>query len=116
MPEDNSMISSLHASFPEYILDESRSKRFYCNESQANETLAYRCFDVMKWELRFNICALESSFVDDDDVDDLEARVAERISLTLSYACRYWSNHLHLSSATGNTRTMLLDFLSNKLL
>ncbi|KDN39301.1 hypothetical protein RSAG8_08936, partial [Rhizoctonia solani AG-8 WAC10335] len=116
VPEDNSLISTLHASFPEYMLDKSRSKRFYCNESKSNETLAYHCFEVMKSKLKFNICEHENSYLTDDQVEDLEGRVARCISPSLSYACRYWSNHLLLAPALNSTLYMLLDFLSNRLL
>ncbi|CAE7063802.1 unnamed protein product [Rhizoctonia solani] len=116
VPENSSLISPLHASFPEYMLAESRSKRFHCNESKSNETLAHRCFEVMGSELRFNICALESSYFTDDKVQDLEARVARCISPTLSYACRYWSSHLRPAPKNDATGDLLVDFLSNRLL
>ncbi|KAH7335048.1 WD40-repeat-containing domain protein [Rhizoctonia solani] len=116
VPEDQSLISTLHASFPEYMLDRSRSMKFCCDQSKSNEALLHRCFDVMKSELRFNICNLESSYLTDDQVDDMKARVTRFISPTVSYACRYWGAHLSLSPAVDNTRNMLLDFLHNRLL
>ncbi|EUC59178.1 vegetative incompatibility protein HET-E-1, putative, partial [Rhizoctonia solani AG-3 Rhs1AP] len=116
VPEDNSLISTLHASFPEYMLDESRSKGFYCDESKSNETLIHRCFDVMASELRFNICALESSYLTDDQVQDLGLRVVQYISPALLYACRYWGSHLSLARSTDNTRDMFVEFLSTRLL
>ncbi|CAE7051307.1 unnamed protein product [Rhizoctonia solani] len=116
VPEGRDLISPLHASFPEYILAKSRSKRFHCNESKSNETLAHRCFETMKSELRFNICALQSSYLTDDKVQDLKARVARCISPILSYACRSWGSHLRLAPPAGDTGDMLFDFLSNRLL
>ncbi|KEP46581.1 putative vegetative incompatibility protein HET-E-1 [Rhizoctonia solani 123E] len=98
------------------MLDTSRSKGFCCDESKSNEMVAHRCFDVMKTELRFNICQLESSYLADDQVSDLEARVVRCISPTLSYACRYWSSHLQLSAAKDNASHMLLDFLFERFL
>ncbi|CAE6436448.1 unnamed protein product [Rhizoctonia solani] len=116
VPEDNSLISTLHASFPEYMLDDQRSKGFYCDGSKSNTTLVHRCFDIMKSELRFNICQLENSYLADNQVNDLEARVVRCISPTLSYACRYWSSHLRLSSAKDISSEMLLDFLYERFL
>ncbi|CAE6478535.1 unnamed protein product [Rhizoctonia solani] len=116
VPENSSLISPLHASFPEYMLAEPRSKNFHCIEFKSNEVLAHRCFEAMESELRFNICALESSYLTDDQIPDLEARVARCISPTLSYACQYWSSHLRQSPPIENTGDMLLDFLSNRLL
>ncbi|CAE6379284.1 unnamed protein product [Rhizoctonia solani] len=116
VPEDSSLISTLHASFPEYMLDTSRSKGFCCDESRSNEMVVHRCFDVMKTELKFNICQLENSYLADNEVNDLEARVVRYISPTLSYACRYWSSHLRLSSAKDISSEMLLDFLYERFL
>ncbi|CUA74710.1 putative WD repeat-containing protein all2124 [Nostoc sp, PCC 7120] [Rhizoctonia solani] len=116
VPENSNLISTLHASFPEYMLDESRSKELWCNEFKSNEAMVHRCFDVMKAELRFNICGLDSSYLTDDQVGDLEARVARCISPTLSYACRYWASHLQVTPPSDDTHHMILDFLSTQLL
>ncbi|CAE6461811.1 unnamed protein product [Rhizoctonia solani] len=116
VPENKGLISTLHASFPEYMLDEARSNGFYCDRSNSNQALLHRCFDVMKSELRFNICQLKNSYLTDDQIEDMEARVAQWISPTLSYACRYWGVHLTLSPAADNIRGMLLDLLYNRLL
>ncbi|KAL5637535.1 hypothetical protein ACGC1H_004079 [Rhizoctonia solani] len=116
VPENSNLISTLHASFPEYMLDESRSKELCCNEASSNETMVHRCFDVMKSELKFNICALGNSYLMDDQVHDLETRVTRYISPTLSYVCRYWASHLRVSPASGDTNQMVLEFLSDRLL
>ncbi|CAE7051038.1 unnamed protein product [Rhizoctonia solani] len=116
VPENSSLISPLHASFPEFMLAESRSQKFHCNESKSSEILAHRCFEAMKLELRFNICSLQSSYLPDDKVQDLEARVSRCIPPTLSYACRYWSSHLRIAPTTNHTVDLLFDFLSNRLL
>ncbi|CAE7228688.1 unnamed protein product [Rhizoctonia solani] len=116
VPENSTLISALHASFPEYMLDKSRSKKFCCNELESNQTLARRCFDAMKAELKFNICALENSYLADEEVQDLQARVSRCISPTLSYACRYWGRHLYVSPVKDDMRDSLLDFLYERLL
>ncbi|KAF8684577.1 WD40 repeat-like protein [Rhizoctonia solani] len=116
VPENNGPVSVLHASFPDYMLDQSRSKELYCNESRSNEMLTHRCFAVMKDELRFNICNLTNSYLADYQVDHLDVRVGRSVSRTLSYACRHWSSHLLLSSALDDTRIILIDFLLNYLL
>ncbi|CAE7228044.1 unnamed protein product, partial [Rhizoctonia solani] len=116
VPENSTLISALHASFPEYMLDKSRSKKFCCNELESNQTLARRCFDAMKAELKFNICALENSYLADEEVQDLQARVSRCISPNLSYACRYWGRHLYVSPVMDDLRDSLLDFLYERLL
>jgi len=71
---------------------------------------------VMKAQLRFNICNLESSFVFDKDVPDLEARVRKHISPTLSYACRYWGEHLQKGNSSEAVHKNLDNFLREQLL
>ncbi|KAB5589183.1 hypothetical protein CTheo_7381 [Ceratobasidium theobromae] len=123
--EGSEVVSTLHASFPDYLLDHSRSgsERFHCDEPEHSEFLAQRCFEVMKG-LRFNICNLESSFVLDKDVPDLDDRAEEAISPSLFYACRYWSEHLQRAPAStasaavssASLSTILVEFLSERLL
>jgi len=110
------LVSPFHASFPDYILDKIRSKTFYCDATGHNEVLTNGCFDVMKAELRFNICNLESSFLFDENVTDLKERINESISAALSYACRYWSEHFRNGNLTKAVHQKLVDFLRKRLL
>lgn len=113
---ESGLVSTLHASFPDFMLDERRSGHFHCNKTQHNEFLAGHCLDVMKQQLRFNICDLESSFVFDRDVCDLEERIKQNISPTLSYACRYWGEHLRETRSSNILLKKLSSFLDNRLL
>ncbi|ELU37287.1 hypothetical protein AG1IA_08683 [Rhizoctonia solani AG-1 IA] len=45
------MITTLHASFPDYMFDTARSTKFYCDEAKHSQLLAERCFEVMKGQL-----------------------------------------------------------------
>lgn len=114
--EGSDAVSTLHASFPDYMFDQSRSDRFHCDEHQHNEFLARCCFEVMKEKLRFNICNLESSFMLDEHVPRLDERVEEVISPILFYACRYWSEHLRRTPASRGLSNMLTEFLTQRLL
>ncbi|CAE6448266.1 unnamed protein product, partial [Rhizoctonia solani] len=76
-------VSTLHASFPDYMFDKSRSESFYCDETQHSQLLGKQCFAVMKDQLRFNICDLESSSKPDSEVQDMQDRIAKAISPTL---------------------------------
>ena len=110
------LVAPFHASFPDYILQCDRSKQFYCNAARHHELLANGCFDVMKTQLRFNICNLESSFVFDKDVPDLEDRVRKYISPTVSYACRYWADHLQKGNSSKAVHVNVDNFLRKQLL
>jgi hypothetical protein len=116
VPEGGGPLSAFHTSFPDYIHDQLRATIFYCDSSQHSEVLANHCFDVMKAQLRFNICNLESSFVFDKDVVDLVERIKSSISAALSYSCRYWGEHLRQGGRTDAMRRKLVDFLTNRLL
>ncbi|KAL5640024.1 hypothetical protein ACGC1H_007357 [Rhizoctonia solani] len=119
VPEGGGLISTLHASFPEYLLNPSRAGQMYCcNESQRNGKLTRNCFDIMKLKLRFNICNLGSSFIADSDVPDLQVHVKHSISSALSYACRFWGDHLRVVHLpiSNDFHDMLCDFLSVRFL
>ncbi|KAG9123085.1 hypothetical protein FRC07_000254 [Ceratobasidium sp. 392] len=106
--EQSGLVSTLHASFPDYMLTHTRSGRFSCDQAEHNELLARRCFETMQKLLRFNICELESSYVLDKDLHDLPSRIKRSVPPYLFYACRYWSDHL----AIADELTMLSNYLS----
>ncbi|KAF8748405.1 WD40 repeat-like protein [Rhizoctonia solani] len=110
------MVSTLHASFPDYIFDEARSKRFYCDETTHSQLLSKHCFDIMHDQLRFNICGLETSFIANSEVKDLKARIDRSISPMLSYAAHHWGHHVAKSRHCEETQTKLEGFFSNQLL
>jgi hypothetical protein len=114
--EDTGLISALHASFPDYMLNQQRSGRFFCHEEKHNHFLTARCFDLMKNSLRFNICNLESSYVLDEDVPSFTERVGAAITPQLFYACRYWGNHILGANPSNELCQMLHEFLAFRLL
>ncbi|CCO28508.1 Vegetative incompatibility protein HET-E-1 [Rhizoctonia solani AG-1 IB] len=113
---DAKIVSTLHASFPDFMLSPERSRQFYCNAPKQNACMATRCFAIMKNSLKFNICGLETSARFDKDVPDLEARVKAAISPGLFYACLYWGSHVHGSESSMTIADMLSDFLHHRLL
>ncbi|KAB5591052.1 hypothetical protein CTheo_5518 [Ceratobasidium theobromae] len=114
--ENSQLISTLHASFPDFLLNQERSGPFFCDMAIQCQTLVGQCFNIMRDQLRFNICDLPSSFLPDQDVHDLPDRVNKFISPPLSYACRYWAEHLRLCKSSEELFPMLDEFLSIRLL
>lgn len=114
--ENNSLVSTLHMSFLEYMFSRERSAGFFCDKAGHNELLASGCFKVMTDQLRFNICHLESSFVLDADVANLSERINTNISSTLHYVCRYWGDHLELTCTSDYLSSALHNFLLRQLL
>ncbi|GAB1527968.1 hypothetical protein RhiTH_011157 [Rhizoctonia solani] len=111
-----SKITTLHASFPDFLFDKARSTRFYCDEAKHSQLLGERCFKVMEDQLRFNICGLESSFVTDSEVENIEDRITRSISPALSYTAHYWGDHVVKSTPCEAVRKGLRYFLSYRLL
>ncbi|KDN33415.1 hypothetical protein RSAG8_13495, partial [Rhizoctonia solani AG-8 WAC10335] len=114
-------VTTLHASFPDYLTNPTRSgdSKWHCDAAAHNNILTERCFECIRDTTpQFNICSLESSYLNDDEVEDLDSRVQKSISVELRYACLYWSAHLHDSNdgAAPALMTLLEQFLANNLL
>ena len=84
----------LHTSFRDFLTEEKMSGAFYIHLDTAHYQLAHSCLKFMLHNLKFNICNLESSYLLNRDIQDLQYRIKDHIPSALSYACRFWSNHL----------------------
>ncbi|KAG6904492.1 hypothetical protein DXG01_009495, partial [Tephrocybe rancida] len=104
-------IYTYHASFADYILQTATVTKTtfdpHCNVSLQHAFLAQRSYDIMEKQLCFNICGLESSFVKDADVQDLQKRIQDKIDSSLKYAVLTWM--AHLNSVTDPEKTLLND-------
>ena len=128
-----------HTSFIDFLSQKSRcGDSFYMGQSELNTIMAAGCLEIMelgarrhqhpptktdKGEmsgLRFNICKLESSFLANSDVADLEERKCKYISTELLYSSTFWFGHLlksgifHSESREReNVTSMVEDLLCN---
>ncbi|KAH7339143.1 WD40-repeat-containing domain protein [Rhizoctonia solani] len=109
-------VSTLHTSFIEFMFDSNRSKSLCCKKEQYNGCLTKQCFELMKDQLRFNICDLESPHQPDESNPLIKSRIDSNISPALLYACRYWVDHLGSSDSSSAYSTAINDFLSHRLL
>ncbi|CUA73613.1 Notchless protein homolog 1 [Xenopus laevis] [Rhizoctonia solani] len=117
----NMTVTTLHASFPDYLTDHSRSGKsiWHCDAAVHHQVLAQRCLEYIRdTRPQFNICQLPSSYLYDSEVEDLDARIEKFISAPLRYACLYWSAHLGASESTtvSTLLTGLEEFLATNLL
>ncbi|KAG6907489.1 hypothetical protein DXG01_008681 [Tephrocybe rancida] len=105
------MIYTYHASFADYILQTPIAAEtafdLHCNVSLQHAFLAQRCYNIMEKQLCFNICGLESSFVKDADVPDLQKHIQDKIGSLLKYAVLTWM--AHLNSATDPDKALVND-------
>ncbi len=90
-------IIPLHTSFRDFLTNKDKSGDFYVGVRDAHHELAHSCLNLVldpRYGLKFNICKLETSYLANDDVENLNTRVDEHISPALLYACRFWDDHL----------------------
>ena len=92
--DDTLPIIPLHTSFRDFVMDEEKSGVFYADPCVAHHRLAHSCLSLMLDDLKFNICNLESSYLANKDVEDLEVRISKHLPPALSYACRLWDDHM----------------------
>ncbi|KAG6327453.1 hypothetical protein ID866_11636 [Astraeus odoratus] len=79
----------------------SRSGEFYIEKENIDVDMAFASFHIMWQDLRFNICNLETSYLPNSDIVDLDQRIRDNISHHLSYSCRFWGIHLHEAEFEG---------------
>jgi len=109
-------IRPLHTSFRDFLTDPSRSGDFCVNISDQHKALVVASLRVMKAELRFNICRLETSYVRNQDISDLADRINKFIPLHLSYSCRFWAEHLRAIDFDSGILAEVRDHLYERLL
>ena len=87
-------IRPLHASFYDFLLDKERSCEFFIEQGDVHRDLAAASLSIMQACLHFNICELETSYVLNAEVADLDKKVEKYIPPHLQYACQFWAAHL----------------------
>ena len=90
-------IIPLHTSFRDFLTSKDKSGDFYVDDCDAHDQLAHSCLNLLLDPvdgLKFNICELETSYLANVDVEDLNTRVDEHVPPALLYACRFWDAHL----------------------
>ena len=90
-------IIPLHTSFRDFLTSKDKSGDFYVGVRDNHHQLAHSCLNLLLDPLdglKFNICKLETSYLANDDVEDLDTRVEQHIPPALLYACRFWDDHL----------------------
>jgi hypothetical protein len=95
--DDNLPIIPLHTSFRDFLTSKDKSGDFYVDDRDSHDQLAHSCLNLLLDPvdgLKFNICELETSYLANDDVENLKTRVDQHIPPALLYACRFWDDHL----------------------
>jgi hypothetical protein len=93
--DSSTPIRPLHASFQEFLTDQSSSGDFFIDRTKAQQyDLAFASLRVMEHDLRFNICDLKSSYLPNCEDPGLQERVRKHILPHLSYSSRFWTSHV----------------------
>ena len=92
--EASTPIRPLHTSFYDFLLDEKRSGVFFIQKGNVHHDLTLALLSIMEIGLSFNICGLETSYLPNSKVVDLEKRIKTNIPPYLLYACQFWAMHL----------------------
>ncbi|KZP17827.1 WD40 repeat-like protein [Athelia psychrophila] len=87
-------VRALHTSFFDFLQDPKRGKKFFVDATKQDPHIVLGCLRIMKQELRFNICGLETSHRRNADVSALPTLVQTHITPHLLYACRFLGVHL----------------------
>lgn len=109
-------IRTLHASFADYLTNPNScgDQPWFINEAKYHLGIAIGCLRIMKKLLRFNMCRLETSYLKNRDVTDLVDRIGKFIPRSLSYACRFWAEHLNIGkSEDPYLLSFVLEFFQN---
>ncbi|PYI03550.1 WD40 repeat-like protein [Aspergillus sclerotiicarbonarius CBS 121057] len=120
VPADtNQPVRLFHKSFRDFLLDpETRDKnRFWVDETEMNEKLAFNCIQVMDREkdgLRKNLCGLKSYGVLREEIDD--EVVQTHFPAELQYACRHWVRHLEQGKVALTSQSTVHQFLQRHFL
>ena len=88
-------IRIFHKSFPDFLMDPKRctDHQFLIVPSVYHREILISCLNVMKKELKRNICGLDDHVLL-SEVKDLPKCVMSHVGDTLGYACHFWTNHL----------------------
>lgn len=114
--DENGIVCICHPSFLDFLNSEDCAGDFWTDPAKINAELFHQCIYLMRSNLKFNICKLDSAYVPNREVEDLQTRVTTNIPESLQYSCVYWMDHLLLAKETGiildaSIRAMLRDFL-----
>jgi len=111
-------VKSFHKSFPDFITNRSRctDERFYISPKIFHLKLAENCLKMMNNGLEQNLLSLPE-YALNSEVQDLQTRINDHISITLRYSCLSWHNHLtETKGDTADVVSYLRTFLVEKFL
>ena len=104
--DPDSPVLPFHKSFPDFITDPLRcpDERFHISPRTGHLNLALNCLKLMNDSLEQNLLLLPN-YALNLEVEDLQARIEDRINIALKYACKSW--HSHVTEVSGDVTTIV---------
>ncbi|KAJ7208688.1 WD40-repeat-containing domain protein [Mycena pura] len=113
----NQITRTLHASFADYLTDSEQSgtQPWFVDPALGHRCLALGCLEVLQKQLKFNICKLESSYVLNSELVDIETlpfsakeslvykHIRAKLTNVLKYDWSSYRNHSTLRKTIGHT-------------
>ncbi|KZT68741.1 WD40 repeat-like protein [Daedalea quercina L-15889] len=114
VPEsDDGLLTTYHASFPEYLISGARSASKVADPKLMHYEFFDKCLEIMKSGLFFNVSGCSTSYA----TNTKQLRSHSDLSLCLRYACRFFVDHLTISSCSVNiTAEKVSSFLRDQFL
>ncbi|KIM23596.1 hypothetical protein M408DRAFT_332227, partial [Serendipita vermifera MAFF 305830] len=106
-----------HQSFVDFLIDQTGCPpAFLIDLKHQTHNLAIKSLQVMKTNLRFNICELKSSYHRNSEIPDLDIRIRYHITPHIRYSAAFWASHLADTSFDPELLELVQDFMENRFL
>ncbi|KAJ7609403.1 hypothetical protein FB45DRAFT_845337 [Roridomyces roridus] len=111
-------VRALHTSFIDYLIDVKRSAGmpWELDAVVSHQTLSTACLRVLHSELRFNICKLEDSHLENSEVYGLPERINALISPQLQYSACFVFDHVWEIHTDSTILGSIVDFFHRQFL
>jgi hypothetical protein len=117
VPKDQTQPLHLHhPSFRDFLLNKNRcsDSNFQVDETQAHQTLASSCIQLMSTSLKQDVCGQEAPGILVADIES--SRIEQCLPPEVRYACLYWIQHLQKSDTQLYDNGQVHQFLQVHLL
>lgn len=115
--DSNDILRFTHQSFPDFLLNaDACPPQFMPTGAVHQRHLVLRCLTMMNEGLHFNLCQLNTSHCRNVDNPTLPDSIAAHIPPMLSYACRFWADHLQCIGIDNSVVTALRELMFERLL
>lgn len=117
-------IQILHQSFKEFMMSNDADSVLHtngrsdlaCGTGERRNAILNDVLQVLQTNLRFNICKLETSYLKNSEMPDLQQKLDTHIPMHLQYCCEFWADHLLEKHEDPQTLKMVNGFLRKKFL